>query len=66
MDKTIAFNRPDITFLNKKTKNAFLIYTAVPNTHNLAKTLTDKLNNTKNWRMQYVLCGSKTQLKSSR
>ena len=32
-DKTIPFNRPDVTFMNKKTKNIFLIDTAVPNTH---------------------------------
>jgi len=43
-DKTIPFNRPDITFSNKKTKNTFLIDIAVPNTHNLAKTVTDKQN----------------------
>jgi len=43
-DKTVPFNRPDITFMNKKTKNSFLIDTAVPNTHNLAKTITDKQN----------------------
>jgi hypothetical protein len=43
-DKTIPFNRPDITLMNKKTKNAFLIDIAVPNTHNLAKTITDKQN----------------------
>jgi len=30
--------------MNKKTKNTFLIDTAVPNTHNLAKTITDKQN----------------------
>jgi len=41
-DKTIPFNRPDITFMNEKTKNTFLIDTAVPNTHNLAKTITNK------------------------
>ena len=41
-DKTLSFNRPDITFTNKKTKNTFLIDIAVPNTHNLAKTITDK------------------------
>jgi len=29
-DKTIPFNQPDITFMNKKTKNNFLIDTAVP------------------------------------
>jgi hypothetical protein len=43
-DKTIHFNQPDITFMNKKTKNNFLIDTAVPNTCNLAKTITDKQN----------------------
>jgi hypothetical protein len=40
----IIINRPDITFINKKTKNTFLIDIAVPNTHNLAKTITDKQN----------------------
>jgi hypothetical protein len=30
--------------MNKKTKKAFLIDMAVPNTHNLAKTITDKQN----------------------
>jgi hypothetical protein len=43
-DKTVPFNRPDITFMNKKTKNTFLIHIAVPNTHNLAKIITDKQN----------------------
>ena len=43
-DKTIRFNRPDITFMNKKTKNTIFIDIAVPNTHNLAKTITDKQN----------------------
>jgi hypothetical protein len=43
-DKTITFNRPDITFMNKKTKNTFLVDIAVPNTHNLAKTIIDKQN----------------------
>jgi len=36
-DKTIPFNRPDITFMNNKTKNILLIDMVVPNTHNLAK-----------------------------
>ena len=36
--------RPDVTFMNKKTNNTFLIDIAVPNTHNLAKTITDKQN----------------------
>ena len=43
-DKTIPYNRPDITFMNKKTKNTFLIDIALPNSHNLAKTITDKQN----------------------
>jgi len=43
-DKTIPFNRPDITFVNKRTKNSCLIDIAVPNTHNVAKTITDKQN----------------------
>jgi len=43
-DKTISFNRPDITFMKNKTKNNFMIDIAVPNTHNLAKTITDKQN----------------------
>jgi hypothetical protein len=30
--------------MNKKTKNTFLIATAVPNTHNLTKTIADKQN----------------------
>ena len=30
--------------MNKKTKAIFLIDIAVPNTHNLAKTITDKQN----------------------
>jgi hypothetical protein len=43
-DKTIPCNRPDITFMNKKTKNTLLIDIAIPNTHNLAKTITEKQN----------------------
>jgi hypothetical protein len=35
---------PDITFMNKKTKNTFLIDIAVPNTHNLTKTINDNQN----------------------
>jgi hypothetical protein len=43
-DKTVPFNRPNITFSSNKTNNTFLIDTVVPNTHNLAKTITDKQN----------------------
>jgi hypothetical protein len=41
-DKTIPSNRPDITFMNKTTKNTILIDIAVPNTHNLSKIITEK------------------------
>jgi len=43
-DKTIPLNRPHITFMKKKTKNTLLIDIAVPNTHNLDNTVTDKQN----------------------
>jgi hypothetical protein len=43
-DKTVPFDGPDKTFMNKKTKNTFLIDTAVPNTHNLTKTIADRQN----------------------
>jgi hypothetical protein len=43
-DKTILFNRPDITLTNKKTKNTFLIDIAISNTRSLAKTITEKQN----------------------
>jgi len=43
-DKTTSFNRPDLTYMNKKTKNTFLIDIAVQNTQNLAKATTDKQN----------------------
>jgi hypothetical protein len=41
-DKKIPSNRPDVTFMNKTTKNTFLIDVAVPNTHNFAKIITEK------------------------
>jgi hypothetical protein len=41
-DKTIPSNRPDITFMNKTTKNTLLIDIAVSNAHNLARILTAK------------------------
>ena len=43
-DKTVPFNGSDITFVNNRTKNSCLIDIAVPNTHNLTKTITDKQN----------------------
>jgi hypothetical protein len=43
-DETIPSNRPDITLTNKETKNTFLIDIAIPNTHSLTKTITEKQN----------------------
>jgi hypothetical protein len=43
-DKIVPFNWPVMTFMNKKTKITFLTDIAVPNTHNLAKTITDRQN----------------------
>ena len=53
-DKTIPANRPDITFTNKRTKTTYLIDIAVPITHNLAKTISEKQTNTKKWQMKYA------------
>ena len=61
-DKTVPFNRPDITSMNKKTRNTFLIDIAVPNTHNLAKTITDKQNRYQEL-ANVMVCGSKRQHK---
>lgn len=41
-DKTIHFNRPDITLHDKQNKTVFLIDIAIPNTHNLTTTFTEK------------------------
>jgi len=44
-DIKVPFNRTDITFMNRKTNNTFLIDIAVPNTHhNHTKTIIDKKN----------------------
>lgn len=43
-DKTIHNNRPDITMIDKINKHAYLIDIAVPNTHNIQKTITEKIN----------------------
>lgn len=43
-DKTIPYNRPDITLVNKTTKTAFLIDVTIPNTHNIQKSITEKIN----------------------
>lgn len=42
-DRTIHYNRPDITLVNKIDKTAYLIDIAVPNTHNLQATIAEKL-----------------------
>jgi hypothetical protein len=41
-DRTIVFNRPDTTVMKKEIKNTLLIDTAVPNTLNLAKAITEE------------------------
>ncbi|CAG4948141.1 unnamed protein product [Colias eurytheme] len=43
-DKTIHFNRPDITLVNKITKTAYLIDVTIPNTHNIQKSISEKLH----------------------
>ncbi|CAG4930022.1 unnamed protein product [Colias eurytheme] len=61
--KTIHYNRPDITLIDKHEKNALIIDIAVPNTHNLPNTITEKLTKytelkqeiTKMWKLQNVI-----------
>jgi hypothetical protein len=43
-DRTIHYNRPDITILDKIHKTALLIDVAFPNTHNIQNTVTEKLS----------------------
>ncbi|CAK1550990.1 unnamed protein product [Leptosia nina] len=43
-DKTIHYNRPDITFHDKRRQLVYLIDIAVPNTHNISPTYSEKLN----------------------
>lgn len=43
-DKTVHFNRPDITLLDKSNSTAYIIDIAIPNTHNIQSTLTEKLS----------------------
>lgn len=42
-DKTVAFNRPDIVLIDRNKKEAILVDIAVPLTHNLKKTETEKI-----------------------
>ncbi|XP_063899231.1 uncharacterized protein LOC135119187 [Helicoverpa armigera] len=42
-DRTIHYNRPDITLQDKINKITYLIDIAVPNTHNLQKTIGEKI-----------------------
>jgi len=62
-NKTIPFNRPDITFTNKKTKNTSLIDIAVPNTHNRAKAITNKQNKYQELANEICAMWKQTQLK---
>ncbi|XP_064292512.1 uncharacterized protein LOC135310067 [Plodia interpunctella] len=43
-DRTIHYNRPDIVLQDKLNKTTYLIDIAVPNTHNLTKTITEKIH----------------------
>ncbi|XP_052748596.1 uncharacterized protein LOC128200170 [Galleria mellonella] len=43
-DRTIHYNRPDITLQDKINKITYLIDIAIPNTHNLQKTIAEKIN----------------------
>lgn len=42
-DRTIHYNRPDITLVDKINKTGYLIDIAVPNTHNVQSTICEKL-----------------------
>lgn len=42
-DRTIHYNRPDITLQDKNNKVTYIIDIAVPNTHNIQKTFTEKM-----------------------
>jgi hypothetical protein len=55
-DKTLPFNLPNVTIINKKTKNTFLRDIAFPNTHNIAKTITDSQN--KYQELAYEICAT--------
>ncbi|KAL0892504.1 hypothetical protein ABMA27_015607 [Loxostege sticticalis] len=43
-DRTVHYNRPDITLVDKINKTAIIIDIAIPNTHNLQKTIAEKLS----------------------
>ncbi|KAL0878572.1 hypothetical protein ABMA27_003656 [Loxostege sticticalis] len=43
-DKTIHFNRPDITIHDKNNNIVYLIDIAIPNTHNLQSTVSEKIS----------------------
>ncbi|XP_060804959.1 uncharacterized protein LOC132902746 [Amyelois transitella] len=43
-DKTIYYNRPDITLHDKESRTIYLIDIAIPNSHNIQKTISEKLS----------------------
>lgn len=43
-DRTIHYNRPDVLLQDKLNKISYLIDISVPNTHNLLKVITEKIN----------------------
>ncbi|KAJ0173873.1 hypothetical protein K1T71_011022 [Dendrolimus kikuchii] len=42
-DHTVHNNRPDITLIDKENKHTYLIDIAIPNTHNIQSTITEKI-----------------------
>lgn len=61
-DKTTHNNRPDITLVDKLNKKTFIIDIAIPNTHNIQTTISEKLRKytdlkdeiTRIWNMDHV------------
>ena len=62
-DRTIHYNRPDITVVDKINHSAMLIDIAVPNTHNIQNTIAEKFTKytdlkneiTRIWKLNNVL-----------
>ena len=43
-DQTVHYNRQDIVILDRPIKETYLIVVAIPNSHNLDRTITEKLH----------------------
>jgi hypothetical protein len=57
-DRTIHYNRPDITLLDRLNSKALIIDIAIPNSHNLQTTIPRKSQNTPNLRRKLPACGN--------